>query len=91
LTLTQVDVFLEVDETVPGVRARATARVHGRTGVEMEALTAVTVALLTAYDMLKAVDRQMSIESVHVSRKEGGRSGSWSTESSAAGGEEKKV
>jgi cyclic pyranopterin phosphate synthase len=81
LPLTQVDLLLEVDETVPGVRARATARVHGRTGVEMEALTAVSVALLTAYDMLKAVDRHMSIDAVRVSHKEGGHSGSWSLES----------
>jgi cyclic pyranopterin phosphate synthase len=90
LALTQIDLQLDVDESVPGVRARATARVHGRTGVEMEALTAVTVALLTAYDMLKGVDRQMSIEAVRVSHKEGGRSGSWN-ESGTAGGEEKTV
>jgi cyclic pyranopterin phosphate synthase len=91
LPLTQVELLLEVDDTVPGVRARAIVRVHGRTGVEMEALTAVSVALLTAYDMLKAVDRQMSIESVHVTHKEGGRSGSWSMESGAAGGQEGPV
>jgi cyclic pyranopterin phosphate synthase len=83
LPLSQVDLTLEVDDNVPGVRARATARVHGRTGVEMEALTAVTVALLTAYDMLKAVDRHMRIDDVHVISKEGGRSGSWSVEQSS--------
>jgi cyclic pyranopterin monophosphate synthase len=91
LALTQVDLVVEVDEAVPGVRARATVRVQGRTGVEMEALTAVTVALLTAYDMLKGVDRQMRIEAVHVVRKEGGRSGSWSRGSDAAGGQENSV
>lgn len=77
LALTQVDVELETDGDIPGVRARATVRLRGRTGVEMEALTAVSVALLTAYDMLKAVDREMVIERVHVLAKEGGRSGSW--------------
>jgi cyclic pyranopterin phosphate synthase len=77
LALTQVDVELEPDSTIPGVRARATVRLRGRTGVEMEALTAVSVALLTAYDMLKAVDRDMVIEGVRVLAKEGGRSGSW--------------
>jgi cyclic pyranopterin phosphate synthase len=78
LALTQVDVVLETDESLPGVRAQATVRVRGQTGVEMEALTAVSVALLTAYDMLKAIDREMSIEDVRVLSKEGGRSGSWS-------------
>lgn len=88
LPLTQVDLSLEVDESVPGVRACAIARVQGRTGVEMEALTAVSVALLTVYDMLKGVDRRMSIEAVHVTRKEGGRSGSWSTRGAATSGQE---
>jgi cyclic pyranopterin phosphate synthase len=77
LALTQVDVQLEPDTDLPGIRAEATVRVRGRTGVEMEALTAVTVALLTAYDMLKAVDRTMVIENVRVLAKEGGRSGPW--------------
>lgn len=80
LALTDVDVELEADEGIPGVQARATVRVYGRTGVEMEALTAVSVALLTAYDMLKAVDRTMRIEAVQVSSKSGGRSGDWSEE-----------
>lgn len=77
LPLTSVEVELETDEALPGVRARATARVEGKTGVEMEALTAVTVALLTVYDMCKAVDRGMRIEGVRLLRKEGGRTGSW--------------
>ncbi len=77
LPLTSVEVELEPDEALPGVRARATARVEGRTGVEMEALTAVTVALLTVYDMCKAMDRGMTIGGVRLVRKEGGRSGTW--------------
>jgi cyclic pyranopterin phosphate synthase len=80
LPLTRVEVRLEVEDAIPGVRATATADVVGRTGVEMEALTAVTVALLTAYDMLKAVDRAMRIEGVRLLRKEGGRSGTWVAE-----------
>lgn len=80
LSLTRVDVRLEVDDAGPGVRATATAEVVARTGVEMEALTAVTVALLAAYDMLKAIDRSMRIEGVRLLRKEGGRSGTWEAE-----------
>lgn len=80
LPLTQVDVELEADESLPGVTARATTRVRGRTGVEMEALVAVNVALLTVYDMLKAVDRAMVIEQVRLVAKEGGRSGTWHAE-----------
>ena len=57
--------------------ATAEARHRGRTGVELEALTAVTVALLTVYDMLKAVDRGMVLEGIHLLRKEGGRTGTW--------------
>lgn len=77
LPLTRVTVRLDIDETLPGIRARAEARVVARTGVEMEALTAVTVALLTLYDMLKAVDRGMRIEGVRLTRKSGGRSGDY--------------
>lgn len=77
LPLTRVDVHLEIDPALPGVRVRAEARVVARTGVEMEALTAVTVALLTMYDMLKAIDRGMRIEGVRLTRKSGGRSGNW--------------
>jgi cyclic pyranopterin phosphate synthase len=82
LPLTSVDVELATDPEVPGVRAVARARVTGRTGVEMEALTAVAVALLTVYDMLKAVDRRMRIEGVRLLEKTGGRSGDWSAETS---------
>lgn len=77
LPLTSVEVEVEADEEIPGVRVRATARVDGKTGVEMEALTAVSVALLTVYDMCKALDRGMRIEGVRLLRKEGGRSGTW--------------
>lgn len=77
LPVTSVDVQLEPDETLPGIRARATVRVLGSTGVEMEALTAVTIALLTAYDMLKAVDAAMRIEGVRLTSKSGGKRGDW--------------
>jgi cyclic pyranopterin phosphate synthase len=72
-----VSVSLEPDEKLPGIRARVEARVADRTGVEMEALTAVTIALLTVYDMAKAVDRGMRIEGVRLLEKDGGRSGKW--------------
>lgn len=75
-----VTVRLEADGDLPGIRATAEARYAGRTGVEMEALTAVSVALLTVYDMVKAVDRGMRIEGVRLLRKEGGASGSWTAE-----------
>jgi cyclic pyranopterin phosphate synthase len=80
IALTHVDVEFEIDDELPGVRAMATTRVVARTGVEMEALTAVSVALLTLYDMLKAVDRGMRIEGIRLVRKEGGRSGVWTAE-----------
>jgi len=72
-----VQVSLEIDADLPGVRARAEAKVSGQTGVEMEALTAVAVALLTVYDMAKAVDRGMRIEGIRLVSKEGGRSGAF--------------
>lgn len=75
LPLSSVQLELEVDPGLPGVRARATARVDARTGVEMEALTAVSVALLTVYDMAKALDPAMRIDGVRLVSKEGGRSG----------------
>jgi cyclic pyranopterin phosphate synthase len=75
LPLDGVTVDLAAD--AHGVRVEATARCTGRTGVEMEALTAATVAALTVYDMLKAVDRGMVIEDVRLLAKSGGRSGTW--------------
>lgn len=82
LPLTSVDVDLAIDRELPGVRAVATTRVTGRTGVEMEALTAVSVALLTVYDMLKAADRNMLIQSIRLLEKSGGRSETWSADTS---------
>jgi len=72
-----VDVTVDAEEALPGIRVRAEARFAGQTGVEMEALTAVSVALLTIYDMVKAVDRGMRIEGVRLIRKEGGSRGTW--------------
>jgi len=75
LPATTITVELAVDDALPGVTARAEAMVEASTGVEMEALTAVSVALLTVYDMAKALDRGMVIEGIRLLRKEGGRSG----------------
>ena len=77
LPLTKVDVDLALDESLPGVVITATAKTIGKTGVEMEALTAVSIACLTIYDMLKAVDRGMVIGPVRLLEKHGGKSGSW--------------
>lgn len=77
LPLTKVAVTIEIDEALPGLRVAAEVRTHAVTGVEMEALTAVSVACLTLYDMLKAVDRQMEIGGIAVTSKTGGKSGSW--------------
>ena len=75
LLLTDIDVEITPDETESALQIRATVRTTGKTGVEMEALTAVTIAALTVYDMCKAVDRGMRIESVRLARKRGGKSG----------------
>ncbi|MDP9351279.1 MAG: cyclic pyranopterin monophosphate synthase MoaC [Chloroflexota bacterium] len=75
IPLHSVNVDFSYDEELPGVEIRATARTSGRTGVEMEALTAVSVAALTIYDMVKAVDKGMRIEAVRLLHKSGGRSG----------------
>ena len=75
LLLTKVTVDIEPDRALPGLRVTALARVTGKTGVEMEALTAVSVACLTIYDMAKAVDREMSVEGVRLLEKTGGKSG----------------
>ena len=80
IALTKVTVDLEADDTLPGVRVTATAKTTGQTGVEMEALTAVSVACLTIYDMLKAADRGMRIEGVTLMEKRGGKSGDWRRE-----------
>jgi cyclic pyranopterin monophosphate synthase len=78
LALDRIDVEATLDPSLPGVRVSATAGVEGKTGVEMEALTAVAVACLTVYDMVKAADRAMTIEAVRLVHKSGGRSGDYS-------------
>jgi cyclic pyranopterin phosphate synthase len=75
LPLSRVDVEITPDEQLPGLVVRVTAGVTGNTGVEMEALTAVSVACLTIYDMVKAVERGMRIEGVRLIEKRGGKSG----------------
>lgn len=80
LALTKVEISIEPDQTLPGLRIQALAKVNGQTGVEMEALTAASVAALTIYDMAKAVDRGMTIGPTQVIEKSGGKSGTWSLE-----------
>lgn len=75
LPITRVAVELRVDASLPGVVIEATVKTGGQTGVEMEALTAVSVAALTVYDMVKAVERGMQIEDIHLVLKDGGKSG----------------
>jgi len=77
LPLDGVDVQFRLDRELPGITIECTARVTARTGVEMEAMTAASVAALAIYDMCKGVDRSMEIEALQLLRKEGGRSGSW--------------
>ena len=80
LPLTDAGVDIVVDHFLPGLRVTAWASTQGRTGVEMEALTAVSVALLTVYDMAKALDRGMEISGVRLLEKQGGKSGAWKRE-----------
>lgn len=75
LPLSKVSLDLVADDALPGIRVSATVRTTGRTGVEMEALTAVTVACLTIYDMLKAVEKSMVIGEIRLMKKIGGKSG----------------
>lgn len=77
LLITKVAVDLTLDDALPGIRVSATVKVSGQTGVEMEALTAVSVACLTIYDMIKAADKGMRIEGIHLVEKLGGKSGHW--------------
>ena len=77
LPLDQIEVELSLDPSLPGVRIAALARTTAKTGVEMEALTAVAVASLTIYDMVKSADRAMSIEAIRLTYKAGGRSGEY--------------
>lgn len=80
LPLTKILVTIEIDESLPGFRVLAETRTRGRTGVEMEALTAATIACLTLFDMLKAIDRTLRISDARVISKSGGKSGDWSLE-----------
>jgi len=82
LLLTKVAVDLTPDPGLPGIRIQATCKVSGQTGVEMEALTAASVAALTLYDMCKAIDRGMVITAVQLDAKSGGASGTWMRENS---------
>ena len=77
LMITKVSVDIEADEALPGLRVSATVKVCGKTGVEMEALTAVSAACLTIYDMAKAVDRGMVISQIRLMTKSGGKSGDY--------------
>ena len=80
LALTRVEIELQPGSEPPAVTCRAIVETQGRTGVEMEALTAVQIALLTVYDMCKAVDRGMTIDQVGLLEKSGGKSGHWRRE-----------
>ena len=80
VALTDAGVEVEIDQALPGLHIIGWASTQGRTGVEMEALTAVTVALLTVYDMAKAMDRGMEISQVRLLEKRGGKSGDWNRE-----------
>ena len=75
IALTKIDVDLSIDETLPGLQIVATAKTIGKTGVEMEALTAVSVAALTVYDMAKAAEKTMKIQNIRLVEKHGGKSG----------------
>src|SRR6476659_7371183 len=77
LLISKIEVDVVPDPALPGVTVRATVKVSGQTGVEMEALTAVSVACLTIYDMVKAVERGMRIEGIHLVEKRGGKSGTY--------------
>ncbi|HJP84820.1 MAG TPA: cyclic pyranopterin monophosphate synthase MoaC [Gemmatimonadaceae bacterium] len=77
IPLTDVGIDVAVDHSLPGLRVQAWAASRGRTGVEMEALTAATVALLTLYDMAKSIDRTMEISGVRLTAKTGGKRGDW--------------
>ena len=83
LPLKKIEVSIEPDEALPGYRIRATVKTKSETGVEMEALTAVSVAALTLYDMAKALEKSMCIGNIRLVEKVGGKSGLWRTSESA--------
>lgn len=79
LPITKVSLDLTPDSSLPGIVVEATVKTGGQTGVEMEALTAVSIACLTIYDMVKAVEKSMTIEDIHLVLKDGGKSGRYET------------
>lgn len=83
LPLSKVAVSIEMDDNLPGFRLQAEARLTGQTGIEMEALTAVSVAALTLYDMLKAIDKGIVLEEIRLESKSGGKSGDWAADRDA--------
>ena len=80
LPITKVEIDIDPEHALPGFLVQATVKVTGQTGVEMEALTAVSIACLTIYDMVKAVERGMRIEGIRLLAKTGGKSGDWRAE-----------
>lgn len=81
LSLTKVEIDINPEHSLPGFLVQATVKVTAKTGVEMEALTAVSIACLTVYDMVKAVERGVHIEGIRLLHKSGGKSGEWRAES----------
>ncbi len=77
VAIDSLKVDLTADKSLPGIRIEAVVSTHGKTGVEMEALTAVTMSALTVYDMLKSMDRGIRIDNVRLTFKDGGKSGTW--------------
>lgn len=77
LMLTDVQVLATIDDAIPGIRVESTVRSAGKTGVEMEAIVAVSVTLVTVYDMCKSLDKSMVISDICLAEKTGGRSGTW--------------
>jgi cyclic pyranopterin phosphate synthase len=75
--LSDIEVVLSLDSTLPGIHCEATARTNAQTGVEMEAISAVALSLITIYDMAKAIDKDMIIGDISLQEKAGGKSGSW--------------
>ena len=90
LPITKVAVDIEPDHRLPGLVVQATVKVTGQTGVEMEALTAVSVACLTIYDMVKAIERGMRIEGIRLIEKQGGKSGHYRAQDDSAQGRTSK-
>lgn len=85
LLLSKISIDIEADDALPGLHVVATVKLTGKTGVEMEALTAVSVACLTIYDMAKAVDKAMTIQNIRLLQKSGGKSGDWSANTASEG------